>query len=95
MVYAGIDLHRRFSHVAVIDKEGELLQSDRVRNDSKEVGDFFDRIGSEVEVVIEATRNWFWLSDLLEDRNIKVTLAHPLKTKAIASAKIKTDAIDA
>jgi transposase len=33
--------------------------------------------------------------DMLEEAFDEVKLAHPLKTKAIASARIKTDKIDA
>jgi transposase len=36
-----------------------------------------------------------YLYELLEDRPVDLVLAHPLKTKAIASARIKTDKIDA
>jgi transposase len=36
-----------------------------------------------------------WLYELIEDRHPDLVLAHPLKTKAIASARIKTDKIDA
>ena len=50
-----------------------------------------DKIGA----VVEATRNWGliydWLDEVLDD----VTLAHPLKVKAIAEARIKTDKISA
>ena len=31
----------------------------------------------------------------MEDAHIAVVLAHPLKTKAIASARIKSDSVDA
>jgi len=45
---------------------------------------------------MESTGNlWLNLYDSLDQRNIKVVLANPLKTKAIASAKVKTDKIDA
>jgi len=47
-----------------------------------------------VEVAIEATPNWYWLHDLLEDEGFKVKLSHPLKTRAIAYAKVKTYKID-
>ena len=43
-----------------------------------------------VEVVIEAIPIWYWLYDLLEDESFKVKLSPPLKTKAIAYAKVKT-----
>jgi transposase len=44
--------------------------------------------------VLEVTWNWYWLWDFLEERGYPLQLAHPLKTKAIASARIKTDKID-
>lgn len=42
----------------------------------------------------EATRNWTFMHDWLEELIGDVTLAHTLKVKAIAEAKIKTDKID-
>jgi transposase len=45
-------------------------------------------------VVLEASINWYHLYDLLEGLGVPVTLAHPLRTRAIAEAKVKTDKID-
>ena len=44
-----------------------------------------------VHAVVEATRNWMVIYDWLDDICDDVVLAHPLKVKAIADAKIKTD----
>jgi len=44
---------------------------------------------------MEATRSWYWLYELIEEEGLNVKLAHPLKTKLIGEAKIKTDSIDA
>ncbi len=41
-----------------------------------------------MEVAIEATPSWHRLYDRLEDDGLKVKLSHPLKTKAIAYAKV-------
>jgi transposase len=38
--------------------------------------------------------SWYWLHDLLKAHNFKVVISNPLKTKAIASAKIKNDKVD-
>jgi transposase len=43
---------------------------------------------------MEASMNWYYLYDLLETLEIPVTLAHPLRTRAIAEAKVKTDKVD-
>lgn len=46
-------------------------------------------------VAVEATYGWEWLVELLEDHGISHVLSHPARTRAIATARVKTDAIDA
>src|SRR5262249_57483579 len=41
------------------------------------------------------TYGWEWLADLLEEAGFELHLSHPLRTKAIAAARVKTDAVDA
>ena len=45
--------------------------------------------------MLEATRNWPFLYDLLTEHVARVELAHPKELKAISTAAIKTDQIDA
>jgi len=47
------------------------------------------------KAVLEATRNWGLIYDWLEEILDDVALAHPLKVRAIAEARIKTDKISA
>ena len=56
---------------------------------------YLERVPPDTRIAVEATGNWMWLYELIEDRHPDLVLAHPLKTKAIASARIKTDKIDA
>jgi transposase len=59
----------------------------------KEFKEFIgDRKGT--RMVIESCRDWSRTYELSEDLVEEVILAHPLKVKAIASAKIKTDSVD-
>ncbi len=44
---------------------------------------------------VEATSSWYWLRDLLAQEQRPLTLAHAKFVKAIAYAKVKTDAVDA
>lgn len=47
-------------------------------------------------VVMESTGPyWLKIYDNLEDIHMQAYLANPLKTKAIASARIKSDKVDA
>jgi hypothetical protein len=44
--------------------------------------------------VVEATSNWGYVYDVVEPWVAEIVLAHPLRVKAISSAKVKTDRID-
>jgi transposase len=91
----GIDLHRRRSHVAAIDDEGTEVISRRIENDPATFLELLAGLEGESEVALEATYGWEWPADLLQDAGYELHLAHPLRTKAIASARVKTDAVDA
>jgi transposase len=95
VVYVGIDLHRRTSHVAAFDEQGLELLSRRVTNDPEVLRAIFAELGVEAKVALEAAFGWEWLADLLESEGIELHLAHPRHTKAIAAARVKTDAVDA
>jgi transposase len=92
--WIGIDLHRRRSQIAIIDEHGELSLSRRIVNDP----DTFRELLGDPEathVALEATYGWEWLAELLDEAGYDVHLAHPLRTRAIAAARVKTDAVDA
>jgi transposase len=91
-LYVGVDLHRDYSMVTVLGARGKPLRQVRLRNDN--LGDFLASLREKPAVVLEATRNWAYPVELMEPHARQVVLAHPKKTKAIASAKIKTDKID-
>jgi transposase len=91
----GIDLHKRRSHVAALDEQGGKLLSRRIDNDPQTFLELLAEIDGESKIALEATYGWEWLADLLEQAGYELHLAHPLRTKAIASARVKTDAVDA
>jgi transposase len=93
--HIGVDYHKSYSHLVVQDSSGRTLRSGRVKNDRQSLGGFLERYKDNSHAVVEATRNWMVMYDWLDDICDDVVLAHPLKVKAIADAKIKTDKIDA
>lgn len=95
--YVGVDYHRKYSYMAVMSEKGRMMLQGEVENSKEAVGKFLYRAGckGESSAVLEATRNWTVMHDWLEGLVEEVHLAHPLKVKAIAEAKIKTDKIDA
>src|SRR6266566_2121301 len=91
----GIDLHRNRSHIAVIDEHGELSVSRRIVNDRDTFLEVLGALEGDSMIAVEATYGWEWLAELLEDAGYDVHLAHPSRTRAIAAARVKTDAVDA
>ena len=91
----GIDLHRNRSQIAVIDGNGELSLSRRIVNDRATFLELLGGLEGESRIAVEATYGWEWLAELLEDSGYEIHLAHPLRTRAIAAARVKTDAVDA
>ncbi|MCL5986226.1 MAG: IS110 family transposase [Actinobacteria bacterium] len=97
MIYMGIDLHKRYLFSTVIDEDGKEVERARVGNKKSSILAYISemkKIDEEISVVVEATSNCSKLYDELEDLVDDICIANPLKTKAIASARIKTDKID-
>jgi transposase len=98
MVYIGVDLHRKRSQVAVVNEAGEVLANRAVATEGMEIMRVFGELAPEptpISVAFEATFGWGWFADLLQDAGVEVHMSHPLMTKAIASARVKNDAVDA
>jgi transposase len=96
MYYLGIDYHKKFSQVAAMDESGRTFMNVKMPNDVSAFLSLKDKLGDvKLKAVVEACRDWGTIYDLLESVGIETVVAHPVKTRAIAEAKIKTDSIDA
>jgi transposase len=74
--------------------EGEVIDERRLPN--AEVAGYLEQhVPQETYAVLEATRNWPFMYDMLAEHVERVELAHPKEVKAIANAAVKTDRIDA
>jgi len=94
MLYSGIDLHKDMSFITTIKDTGEIVAQEKLPNEPACITAHFLSLGSEHKAVVEATANWYWLSDLLNAQGIDLTLAHAKYLKAISYAKVKTDKVD-
>ena len=98
MNYVGIDIHKRYSFLAAQDEEGRKLKEARIEGNAvQDYARFFQSLEGPSKAVLEACWNWGLTHDLLEEIEEvdEVVLAHPLKTRLIADAQIKTDRLDA
>lgn len=95
-LFVGMDLHKRTSTFCVKDSVGNLIKEKKVLTYRAQVTEFIRSLqNDDISVAVEPVSQWYVFADLLQNLGCDVHLAHPMKVKAIASARIKTDAIDA
>jgi transposase len=94
MRHVGLDVGRGFAHVAVVEGTGMARNLGRIRMGA-ELEAFAAGLGPEDAVAIEASGNTWALAELLGRYAGRVVVSNPLRTRAIADAKRKTDDIDA
>lgn len=94
-VYVGIDVHRKRSQVAVVDERGVVLKNRNVTNGVETILKVIGEYSTHTPVAFEAAYGWGWLVELLDDYGYEPHLVHPTRCKAIASARLKNDKVDA
>ena len=87
-----LDVHRRFAEVAV-HEDGGLRRLGRI--ETGQLRTFAESLGPDDHVVVESTAMTWAIAELLAGHAGRVTVSNPMRTRAIASAKVKTDQIDA
>src|SRR5437868_7183629 len=94
-VYVGIDVHRKRSQVAVVTGDGTVELNKNVVNGSEPMLRLIGDLPPGTPVAFEAAFGWSWLAGLLDDYGFDAHMVHPLRCKAIASARLKNDKVDA
>ena len=96
MRFVGVDIGKMKCRAAIMDQGGSILDEFTFTNNHVGIESLASRLSVDDRVVMESTGSvWTNLYNHLDEKHIHVSLANPLKTKAIASAKIKSDKIDA
>jgi len=98
-VYVGIDVHKKYCQAALMNNDGRIIKELRFDNTTQGASNLITlakSIDPQVQAVVEPSANfWIRIYDKLEDEGVQIKLSNPLRTKAIAEARIKTDRIDA
>jgi transposase len=94
-VYVGMDVHRKRSQVAIVDDAGVPQRNRNLANDPAKLIPVLGALAPGTPVAFEAAYGWGWLVDLLEELELEPHLVHPSRCKAIASARLKNDKVDA
>ena len=94
--FFAIDLAKRESQLCVMDSDGNILEERRFPTTVKELEHIALSLTARDTVTFEMTTNSFAIARLFKQKcRARVIVSNPMKTKLIASARVKTDKIDA
>ncbi len=94
MNYGGLDVHKEFVQACWVNQQNEIIREERFETTSTGIqGLCHAAQGS--RCVVESSTAVYPVYDALQSAGIPVHAAHPFRVKAIASAKLKTDKVDA
>ena len=92
--YIGLDTHRETIHGTALDKNGEVIYSDKFPNTKEALQNFMKDFPTwNTIIVVEACNFWRGCYKILKEMGYQVKLANPVKCHQIAREK-KTDKID-
>jgi transposase len=94
--YIGLDLHKKSIFATVLAEDGKILSRTKIGSKSRDIHYYLKSQGKkeDLSVAMEASYNWPYYYRAVEQAADNIVLAHPLKTRIIGEAKIKTDKID-
>jgi transposase len=96
--YTGLDLHKRSLTATTLDASGAVVASATMPCRADALRAYFSQQPGEHTATVECTTGWYWVRDALASGArgpaVDLHLAHAKGVKAIAAAKVKTDAAD-
>jgi len=92
--FIGMDVHREFAQLAVVE-DGLVRDEGRIGVTAEELREWSLTLRPDDEVALEATGNSDAIAVLLAPKVRRLVVSNPVKTRAIAEAKVKTDKVDA
>lgn len=96
MRFVGLDVHKRLVQACILDEHGSQQAMLRFDLSVEKLVAFAEQhLDRDCAVALEATTNTWAVVDILESYCARIVVSNPMRTKAIASAKIKTDKVDA
>jgi transposase len=98
MVYVAVDVGKRRCVTCVMDQDGSILDTDSYPNTLLDASQYAKQIVErygECRAVVESTGSMCMKTyEAFESNGMEVKLANPVKTRAIAEARVKTDKLD-
>ncbi len=94
--FVGLDVHKRVVEACIVNGTGKVVHRNRFVCTREALEQFCrEELAPEDKVAVEATTNTWGVVDIVKPFVDEVVVSNPLRTKAIAHAKVKTDKVDA
>ena len=94
--YVGLDVHKDVIQACIVNDQGRRLESRRLPCTKESLAAFArERLQPTDHLTLEATTNTWAVVALLRPHVERIVVGNPLRTRAIAEAKVKTDKVDA
>src|SRR6266852_2509698 len=93
--YIAFDSHKRYSLVEREDvATGKIVQQVRLTHAPGAVRRYLAQCAPGTAVALEATGNWYWIVEEIEQAGLQPRLVHPRKAKLMMGLINKTDKLD-
>ena len=93
--YIAFDSHKRYTWVDREDHSTRKNSGHRLEHAPGAVRDYLSGCEPGTAVAVEATGNWYWIIDEIEQAGLQPRLVHPRKAKLMMGLTNKTDKLDA
>jgi transposase len=93
--YIAFDAHKRYTWVDRQDHSTGTTRGHRLEHAPGAVREYLRRCEPGTAVAVEATGNWYWIVDEIEQAGLQPRLVHPRKAKLMMGLINKTDKLDA
>jgi len=93
--YVGCDIHKRVAVFTILLESGSVHATHSVNVTRETLSEFAAlHLNKEDRLAMEATTNTWAVAEVLRPHVQQIVIGNPLRTRAIAEAKIKTDKVD-
>ncbi len=79
--YIGLDHHRKFTQVAVVDETDAVVLECKIPNTAEAVNAVLKRLKGPVRAVVEAGPSWGWIFDTFQKLGVEMVLANPMQVR--------------
>ena len=94
--FYGLDVHKEVIQICCLEADGTELSNRRIPCTRDALLTWAqEHLSREDELALEATTNTWAIVELLRPLVKRLVVSNPLKTQAIAEARVKTDKVDA